>query len=180
MTRTTSIYLLTCLLAALVPIVRWKDTDASAVPFPGWPAQFNGQALQPLNKSRVELQFESDFPGRIGKFTDGTREYLFRWVTEPTRMLHPAADCLKGSGYSLRPLPLLTDDAGRLWGCMEASSSQQRVRVRERIEDQAGNAWTDVSAWYWAAMLGKSQGPWWAVTVVEGQEVSGVIDGNHP
>ena len=38
--------------------------------------------------------------------------------------------------------------------------------VCERIFDHDGNAWTDVSAWYWAATMGQSAGPWWAVTRV--------------
>jgi hypothetical protein len=25
----------------------------------------------------------------------------------------------------------------------------------------------DASSWYWAALLGKSSGPWWAVTTIE-------------
>jgi hypothetical protein len=37
--------------------------------------------------------------------------------------------------------------------------------VREVIADSHGNRWTDVSAWYWAAVRGETQGPWWAITV---------------
>jgi hypothetical protein len=39
--------------------------------------------------------------------------------------------------------------------------------VYERIYDVAGNSWSDVSAWYWAALLGKSAGPWWSVVIAE-------------
>jgi len=39
------------------------------------------------------------------------------------------------------------------------------VRVCERIEDARGLAFTDASAWFWAAQLGRSTGPWRAVTV---------------
>jgi len=35
----------------------------------------------------------------------------------------------------------------------------------ERIEDARGLAFTDASAWFWAAQLGRSTGPWQAITV---------------
>ena len=37
--------------------------------------------------------------------------------------------------------------------------------VGRRIQE--GGSFCDVSAWYWAASLGRTRGPWWAVTVVE-------------
>jgi hypothetical protein len=42
-------------------------------------------------------------------------------------------------------------------------------RVCERIYDGQGKAWTDVSSWYWAAMVGRTRGPWFAVTVATAQ-----------
>jgi hypothetical protein len=41
------------------------------------------------------------------------------------------------------------------------------MQVCERIYDQAGASWTDVSSWYWDAALGRSQGPWMAVAVAD-------------
>jgi hypothetical protein len=29
--------------------------------------------------------------------------------------------------------------------------------------------WTDASSWYWAAILGRTRGPWLAVTVATAQ-----------
>jgi hypothetical protein len=49
---------------------------------------------------------------------------------------------------------------------MSATRNGRTMRVRERIYDDAGHNWTDVSAWYWAALFG-GDGPWWAVTVAE-------------
>ena len=43
--------------------------------------------------------------------------------------------------------------------------SGQKIRVCERIVDAGGVAFTDTSAWYWAAASGRSSGPWQAVTV---------------
>lgn len=31
--------------------------------------------------------------------------------------------------------------------------------------DAQGGGFTDASAWYWAALLGQSQGPWQAITI---------------
>jgi hypothetical protein len=39
--------------------------------------------------------------------------------------------------------------------------------VREAITDSAVGRWTDVSEWYWSALLGRAEGPWWAITVAE-------------
>jgi hypothetical protein len=52
-------------------------------------------------------------------------------------------------------------------GCFDASRGGTRLRVCESIRDSAGGEWTDVSSWYWAALLGRSSGPWWATTVAE-------------
>ncbi|HEX4945609.1 MAG TPA: hypothetical protein VFZ34_02950 [Blastocatellia bacterium] len=136
-------------------------------PFPGWPTQFAQQLLQALPLNQGELRFEQAFPGRLGKFSDGTREIALRWVTEPTRMLHPASDCLQGLGYTVKPQPLWVDNEGQRWGCVLALRRDQTIRVRERIYDAAGHEWTDVSSWYWAATFGQTAGPWWAVTVAE-------------
>ena len=39
--------------------------------------------------------------------------------------------------------------------------------VREAVTDGRGGQWTDVSAWYWSALMGRSEGPWWAFTLAE-------------
>ena len=39
--------------------------------------------------------------------------------------------------------------------------------MREAITDGTASRWTDVSQWYWEALLGRTQGPWWAITVAE-------------
>lgn len=87
-----------------------------------------------------------------------------RWVAAPTRKLHAASDCFKGSGYRVKSLPLETLD-GMTWGSFSAERGTQRLHVREVITDGSGNRWTDVSAWYWAAVRGETQAPWWAITI---------------
>ncbi len=163
--RYTAAFILACVVAAVTPLLPLgKKPKLLDHAFPGWPSQF---AHQPLPLNQGELRFENEFPGRIGKFSDGTREIAIRWVTEPTRMLHPAADCLQGLGYAVTPQPLFIDAANQRWGCVLAVRHDQTIRVRERIYDGAGREWTDVSSWYWAALLSQTNGPWWAVTIAE-------------
>lgn len=168
--RYTTAFIIACVVAAVTPLLPLSHkTKAQDQQFPGWPSQFAQQPLKVLPLNQGELRFENEFPGKLGKFSDGTRETAIRWVTEPTRMLHPASDCLQGLGYSVQPQALWVDQEARRWGCVLATRHDQTIRVRERIYDGAGNEWTDVSAWYWAAAMGKTTGPWWAITVAERQ-----------
>lgn len=135
--------------------------------FPGWPTTFEGRALTPLEPSEREARFAAGFPGKVAAFTDGERTILLRWVARETRKLHPAAHCLRGLGYAVRPGPVWRDAAGRNWGTTRAERGGRSWTVRERICDAGGVEWTDVSAWWWDAWRGRSGGPWWAATVFE-------------
>ena len=145
-----------------------------AVPPREWPREWRGQALQPLARSAVEARFAERFPGRIARFrvADSGDELVLREVQRPTRMLHPAADCWRGIGWQVAAAGLVREDDGTdgddLWRCFEATHSGQRVRICERIVDARGQVFTDTSAWFWAASLGQSVGPWLALTHVQG------------
>ncbi len=163
----------TALWCALLPL---GATRASAPPPAAvtveWPTHWHGQALRPLAQSALEQRFAAQFPGRIARFAaaDGS-ELLLREVQRPTRMLHPAADCWRGIGWRIEATRLEHDADDLLWRCFEATrpstDGSRRVRVCERIVDARGQAFTDTSAWFWAAALNRSQGPWQAVTKVE-------------
>jgi hypothetical protein len=129
-----------------------------------WPIELDGRPLQPLALSDVEQRFAAHFPGRIGRFRSEADTITLRVADRPTRMLHPAADCYQGLGYRIRDARLEHDAHERLWRCFTASRDGRTVRVCERIEASNGEAFTDTSAWYWASVFGKSQGPWLAVT----------------
>jgi hypothetical protein len=133
-----------------------------------WPSDWRGQALRPLAMSAVEQRFAAQFPGRIARFAvaDGS-ELVLRDVNRPTRMLHPAADCWRGIGWRIEATRLEHDNDALLWRCFDAVKDGQRVRVCERIVDAQGQSFTDTSAWFWAASLQQSQGPWQAITRVE-------------
>src|SRR5262245_3744823 len=93
--------LLAAAVAALVPLTERSNGTAAGAPFPGWPTEYEGRALIELPLTQRETAFVQDFPGRVGRFTDGTREIIIRWVGAPTRRLHSAADCFRGSGYAV-------------------------------------------------------------------------------
>jgi hypothetical protein len=164
--RASSIVLLfACAIAAMVPLLGAQPSPLPVDDFPGWPTHFAGKPLSALPSGEREQRFAADFPGRIGRFSDGEREIVVRWVSRETRKLHPASDCFRGIGYTVAPRPLTVDAGNARWGTFIATRGEDRLEVRERVYDTHGNQWTDVSAWYWAATTGKSQGPWWAVTI---------------
>jgi hypothetical protein len=51
--------------------------------------------------------------------------------------------------------------------CFRASLRDEHLRVCELIRDGQGASWPDVSAWYWNAIFGSRQGPWWSFVVAE-------------
>lgn len=161
------LFMLLCAWAAALPFLRSKknpglDANSAAA----WPSTFEGRPLQPLPLTALETRFAGGFPGDMARFTDGRREILFRRVASATRRLHPSAECLEATGHVVKPLPAWTDGRGRTWSRLEATKDGVPFTVRESICEDAGVAcWSDVPAWYWPAVLGRSVGPWTAVTV---------------
>jgi hypothetical protein len=150
---------------ALAPLAQGSSAEPEAsVGAPEWPTVWEGHTLRPLALSAVELRFAARFPGHIARLTDGEQVVVLRQVRQPTRMLHPAADCYRGLGYRILQAQLERDAQQRLWRCFIAERNGQRQRVCERIVDARGEAFTDASSWFWAAQLGQSTGPWQAVT----------------
>ena len=168
MRRGPLVFLFACLAAAAAPLLPSLSVPAAAG-FPGWPVQFEGRPLRQLPLTALEQRFAESFPGRLGRFSDGEREIILRWVPRETRKLHPAADCFKASGYELTMQPSEIDANGGRWGRFLARRGATALSVRERVHDAAGNSWTDVSSWYWAAFWRRSNGPWWAVTIAAPQ-----------
>jgi hypothetical protein len=134
--------------------------------FPGWPTQYEGRALQPLPLSEREKLFAQDFPGQIGRFSDGRRELVIRWTTAPTRRLHPASDCFRGIGYAVTPTPVRRAVDGTPMNCFRATRGSDAVTVCEHLRDEHGHTWPDVGAWYWATVL-RSGGPSWSFVIAE-------------
>ena len=147
------------------------DSAQEARPsFQEWPEQRDGAPLRPLALSDVEQRFARHFPGTIARLTDGHQTVVLRRVDAPTRMLHPASDCYRALGFRIRDEHLVRqgDDGARLSRCFIAErAGGQRLKVCEHIAGADGSAFTDSSAWYWAALAGRSSGPWQAVTVAQ-------------
>lgn len=152
------------LLAAIVPAVasRTGDTTISTQDFPGWPAQYDGAGYQPVPPSKADIAFYQEFPGKIQCVSQGQRRVIMRWVAKPTRQLHPSSDCFRGLGYQINWQPLVTDATGVRRSWFIAEKDGKRFSVKERIYDKGGKNWTDISSWYWSALLGKTKGPWWS------------------
>jgi hypothetical protein len=165
---TIAAFLLTALAAAVAPLLGGShDARATNAGFPGWPTQYEGRPLVALPLTPRENSFVRDFPGRVGRFSDGRREIIIRWVDVPTRRLHSAADCFRGIGYSITPLPVRKNASDAAMSCFRAGHVGDAVAVCEMIRDEHGSIWPDISAWYWSAMFGASPGPWWSFVVAE-------------
>lgn len=166
-------YKLLCALLAPLALLWWTLSCFPSGEGPGWdhapatelPQHWQGAALRPLALSEVEQRFARRFPGTLARLTDGEQVLVLRSVQRPTRMLHPAMDCYRASGWHIAQQRLQLDAEQRLWRCFEAARGAQRLLVCERIVDAAGAGFTDTSAWYWSALLGQSPGPWQALTV---------------
>ncbi len=164
--RGGALFRLTCVLAFLAPCLPDPMPEPPAG-FPGWPETYEGRRLTTMRMSAREEEFARTFPGRTGKFHDGRRVIILRWLARPSRQLHPIETCFKAQGYKVTAEPLFVDREGNRWGSFLASRGAERMRVRTRIRDVRGEAWSDISSWFWSAAFRKSEGPWWAVTVVE-------------
>jgi len=158
--------MLLCLLWSTAAALRAPQEHVATAASHEWPREWDGVPLRPMALGDVEQRFADRFPGAIGRMTDGTQMIVMRAVNTPTRMLHPAADCYRALGYRIEQARLERDAQERLWRCFVAQMhGAQKFRVCERIVDAEGTAFTDTSAWYWAAASGQSTGPWQAVTV---------------
>jgi hypothetical protein len=167
--KTWTVFLGVCGLAAILPLLSgyFAGSGSSSADFPGWTNKWRGVELRRIPLTWREQRFAEGFPGQIAQFTDGRRLLVMRYTARATRKLHGAADCFRGAGYRIRPLPLYTDEVGDRWGSFEASKDGEQLVVRERIFENSGRAWTDASSWFWHAAFGRTDGPWWAVTTVE-------------
>ena len=155
-----------CLLWSAASALHPSPSAAPIAGFREWPSHWDGAPLRPMALGAVEQRFAERFPGAIARLTDGRQTLVLREVNAPTRLLHPAADCYRALGYRIGEIRLQRDPRDRLWRCFVTEGpGGQKLRVCERIVDAAGTAFTDTSAWYWAAASGRSQGPWQAVTL---------------
>ena len=170
--RVAAVYLILCALAAAAPLLPRRSHAQPDAAAPGaeafaWPNRFEGRPLTELPLAGRDRRFADDFPGRVGRFSDGQREIIMRFTTHATRRLHPASDCLQAIGFAIEPLPARHGPDDKTWGCFRARKQADSLTVCEQIRDTSGRSWPDVSSWYWPALTGGSPGPWWSTTIVE-------------
>ena len=148
------------------PSIHSTVNDVEMAQFPGWPETFDGDVLVEEPQSEFEEKFAQNFPGRIGRFRAGRRTVILRWTTRPTHRVHGAAYCLRATGWRIEPLPLEGDGAG-VWTAFRATWGGEALNVREQVRGADGTTFADVPDWFFNALLGRTAGPWWIVTVAE-------------
>ena len=128
--------------------------------------------IVPLQKIRyVDERFSDQFPGALVRFRAGPEEVLLRRVEQPTRSLHPGEVCYRAAGYTVIPGPPSRDAEGRLWTTYTVKRDGGVTFIREQVRSLgSGQTWSEVTSWYWAALLGQDPGPWLAVTVASTSE----------
>jgi exosortase/archaeosortase family protein len=164
-------HLMVCGGIAIYPVLGGGTESGERVApgeFPGWPSHFEGKELKAEPLAEREVYFLRDFPGKVAKFGDGRRQFIFRWTNVATRKLHLSSDCFRGAGFEITPRAALGGEGGGpRYSRFLAVRGEEKLLVSERIYDEAGGSWPDVSSWYWAAVTRRTAGPWWGVTIVE-------------
>jgi hypothetical protein len=150
----------------LLPKVKLTGGAGTAI-FPGWPANFDGQALTPMPPAAQDVYFTRDFPGKVARFSAEGRQVVLRWVNAPTRRLHPASHCFAGAGYQVQPLPMDVSSDGSLMSCFSARKPREALRVCEQLRHDDGRSWPDISSWYWHALAAPAGSSWWSYVMVE-------------
>ena len=151
--------------AVLAPLL--PRPAASPTPPRAWPARFDGHPISRMKPAASDQVFTRGFPGHVARFSDGRRQIVLRQVNTATRQLHPARDCFSAIGYGLSYTKIEAAPDGKPRACFTANRGADRLKVCEEIRDSQGSSYSEVSAWYWPALLGQSQGPWIAATIVE-------------
>ena len=159
-------FVVAALVCIAFPMPPREADEQAAHGFPGWPVQFEGEAIAEEPLSELEKGFAKSFPGKIGRFRVGRCIVILRWTTRLTHRVHGAAYCLEATGWKIEPRPLEARADG-VWSAFRATQGGKTLHVREQARDASGATFADVPAWFFSALLGRSVGPWWIVTVAE-------------
>ncbi|MGH6613788.1 hypothetical protein [Sphingomonas sp.] len=158
---------LLALVAAALPLFPTTGSPSPLNTAP-WPTHFEGRPINRIPATATDKALAGDFPGQIARFSDGRRQIVLRRLSAATRRLHPASDCFRAIGYSVEPAAMRIAPDGKPAACFTATRDGRALLACEQVRGtQAEEAWPDVSSWYWAALLGRSTGPWTASLTVE-------------
>ena len=155
------------LLAALAPVLPRPGQAGETGNLPPWPTRYEGRMLAALPPAPEDRLLARRLPGRLARFSDGRRQIVLRQLTAATRRLHPASDCFRAIGYEVSPAPMRLVAGQGPASCFTARRGGDSFLACETLSDREGRSWPDVSSWYWAALLGTSDGPWLASLTVE-------------
>lgn len=159
-------FVLAATAASLSPALgRAREDVVAVLPFPGWPAEFEGRPLDPLALTEQELVYQQELPGRVARFRVRglPGDLVVRWIAASSRKVHPARHCYRGAGFTITARPAWKDGAGRAWSRFRAEDAAGKgFEVRELVSGPDGS-WPDIDSWYWHASL-EGGGPWWAFT----------------
>jgi hypothetical protein len=152
--------------ASAAPLLSPATTAASITSTP-WPTSFEGRPITRIAPAPAHRFLARQFPGQVARFSDGRRQIVLRRVAVATRTLHPASDCFRAIGYTIEPVAMRIAPDGKPASCFTATRDGRTLIACEQVRGAAEEAWPDVSSWYWAALLGRSAGPWTASLTVE-------------
>jgi hypothetical protein len=159
------VFLVAALLAGSAPMFARDVPAAGRDRFPGWPATFEGRPLTALPMTAREEIFGGKFPGRVGRFSDGEREIILRWIAAPTRLLHPSSSCFRAIGYKITPRPMRMAENGKPMSCFRADGKADAFEVCEQVTASGGGSYADVPTWYWHAFWAGRGETWWSTVV---------------
>ncbi|QNA85155.1 hypothetical protein G4G27_14975 [Sphingomonas sp. So64.6b] len=153
--------------AAAIPFFS-PATIAAPTQSTPWPTSFEGRPIKRIAPAPADRFLARQFPGQVARFSDGRRQIVLRRVAVATRALHPASDCFRAIGYTIEPVAMRIATDGKPASCFTATRDGRILIACEQVRGaNADEAWPDVSSWYWAALLGRSAGPWTASLTVE-------------
>ena len=160
-----SLSFLLCLLLLYLP----QNHDRQSKPsqqLGKFPKELFGRPLIKLELSAQDQRFAQNFPGKIGRFTDGEFRYIIRLCNNATRRVHSASECLKAQNNDIKHLPHVKV-RHLIWSEFEAIKNNQTKTIREIILDSQGQSWPDVSSWYWQALFRRAKAPYLIISRID-------------
>ena len=152
----------------LVTFLPARSHSSSHLPEPTLLTHYQGLPVEAVELSPREESFAKNFPGELNIYRiAGQQTLIIRRVTKATRMLHPSSHCLKAEGFKISQSSIARKADGRPYLRYHATRRDEAYLVTEQISDQQNRQqWTEVSAWYWAALCNPQSGPWQAETLL--------------
>ena len=146
-----------------------KSQPPHPLPEPQLLTSYQGIPVTRVALNKAEETFYRDFPGTIAVYQTGQHKLIVRQINRATRKLHPASHCLRAEGFGTGSETVVKDEDGVAWLSYSITRHGEIFHVKEHITcPTSGRSWPEISAWFWHAFLNPSDGPWEAVTVIEG------------